>query len=223
MPGKAQPSNINTEELRLFPLGLVLLPGMSLPLRIFEERYKLMIGECLDKDVPFGVVLIKEGYEVGGLATYHTVGTTARITKTERLENGRYALQTVGEQPFSIHQITQEKPFLMGTVEYLDDGVPGRLGDLPSKAQELLSQYWKLLVRIKGGWVRNVDMPSEPRALSYAVAQAVGSPPMVAQYLLQISSIKERLERGIRLLQERLDRIKEELDKLPPYQGPRLN
>ena len=76
---------------------------------------------------------------------------------------------------------------------------------------------------MKGGWVRDVQMPSEPRDLSYAVAQAVGSPPMVAQYLLQISSIKERLDHGVRLLQERLDLIKEELEQAPPYKGPPLN
>ena len=77
------------EELRLFPLNMVLFPGGSLPLRIFEERYKLMIGECLKGSLPFGVVLIKEGIEVGGLASPHQVGTTARITKAERSDQGR--------------------------------------------------------------------------------------------------------------------------------------
>ena len=204
-------------------MNLVLLPGMSLPLRIFEERYKLMIGECLERNLPFGVVLIKEGLEVGGPAKPHEVGTTARITQAERLERGRYSLQTLGEKPFSIRQITQETPFLMGRVEYLEDEESRDLGDLPGRAQELLAQYWKLLVSVKGGWVREVETPEDPRALSYAVAQAVASPPMVAQYLLQMSSIKERLERGIPLLQERLDLIQKELQKRLPYQGPRLN
>ena len=54
-----------TEELRLFPLNTVLFPGVKLPLRIFEERYKLMIGECLEEEAPFGVVLIQDGQEVG--------------------------------------------------------------------------------------------------------------------------------------------------------------
>ena len=223
MSSQDQHQGASLEELRLFPLNLVLLPGMSLPLRIFEERYKLMIGECLEGNLPFGVVLIKEGLEVGGPATPHAVGTTARITQAERLERGLYSLQTVGEKPFTIHQITQETPFLMGRVEYLGDEEPGDLGDLPTRAQELLTQYWKLLAGVKGGWVREIQTPQDPRALSYVVAQAVASPPKVAQYLLQMPSIKERLERGIPLLQERLDLVQKELQKRLSYQGSRLN
>ena len=68
MPSKKFTSVNKYQELRLFPLSLVLFPGMTLPLRIFEERYKLMIGECIDNQLPFGVVLIKEGQEVGGTA-----------------------------------------------------------------------------------------------------------------------------------------------------------
>ena len=117
-------SNHELVELSLFPLNLVLFPGMSLPLRIFEERYKLMISECLEKNLPFGVVLIKEGMEVGGLAEPHKVGTTARIIKSERQEGGQYSLQTIVEKRFGIHQITQETPFLVGKVEYLEDEVP---------------------------------------------------------------------------------------------------
>ena len=56
----------NQRELPLFPLPTVLFPGMALPLHVFEERYKLMIGECIRDSRPFGVVLIKSGPEVGG-------------------------------------------------------------------------------------------------------------------------------------------------------------
>ena len=100
MPSGHTKSNQEFVELSLFPLSLVLFPGMSLPLRIFEERYKLMISECLEKDLPFGVVLIREGVEVGGLAEPHEVGTTARIIKSERQESGQYSLQTIGEKRF---------------------------------------------------------------------------------------------------------------------------
>ena len=59
------------EYLRLFPLNIILFPGMDLPLKIFEERYKLLIQECIEEDSPFGVVLIKDGLEVGGPARPH--------------------------------------------------------------------------------------------------------------------------------------------------------
>jgi Lon protease-like protein len=211
------------EELRLFPLNLVLFPGMALPLRIFEERYKIMIEECLDEDLPFGVLLIKEGPEVGSGAMPHTVGTIARITQAKRLEEGRFRLQTRGESRFRLREVTQDEPFLMGNVEYLEEGNPGPLEDLTDSARDLLSEYWKILVCIKGGWVNNVETPQEPVPLSYAVAQTVARPALVGQYLLQLSSAKERLERAIPLLEERLGLAKEELSKQRPYQGPRLN
>ncbi|MCZ6534741.1 MAG: LON peptidase substrate-binding domain-containing protein [Chloroflexi bacterium] len=211
------------EELRLFPLNVILFPGGLFPLHIFEERYKLMIGECLKGNLPFGVVLIKEGPEVGGLASPHKVGTTARITKAERLEEGRYTLQTVGEKRFRIQEITRETPYLMAKVEYLEDEGLEDLGELPKRAGEVLAEYWKTLAGVKGGWVRSVDTPKDPLALSYAVARSVAHPPVVGQYLLQMSSVKERLERALPLLDERLTLAREELEKRTPFQGPRLN
>ena len=68
-------------QLSLFPLNVVLFPGMPMPLHIFEERYKAMIGECVDREEPFGIILIKEGQEVGEPAEPVKVGTTARIVQ----------------------------------------------------------------------------------------------------------------------------------------------
>ncbi|MEX2372401.1 MAG: LON peptidase substrate-binding domain-containing protein, partial [Dehalococcoidia bacterium] len=56
------------DRLRLFPLRTVLFPGMALSLQVFEERYRVLVAECLEADEPFGVVLIREGPEVGGAA-----------------------------------------------------------------------------------------------------------------------------------------------------------
>ena len=64
-------------DLRLFPLNTVLFPGMRMPLHIFEERYRIMIRECIEEDAPFGVLLIKAGAEVGSGAVPHDVGTVA--------------------------------------------------------------------------------------------------------------------------------------------------
>jgi Lon protease-like protein len=66
-------------ELPIFPLNVVLFPGMPLPLHIFEERYKSMINRCIQAGHAFGVVLIREGQEVGPPARPHDVGTTAVI------------------------------------------------------------------------------------------------------------------------------------------------
>ena len=63
--------------LSLFPLNVVMFPGMVMPLHIFEDRYKLMVRRCLREGKPFGIVLIQQGAEVGGEATPHPVGTMA--------------------------------------------------------------------------------------------------------------------------------------------------
>ena len=72
-------------EMPLFPLkNVVLFPGMMLPLHIFELRYREMINRCIEEKIPFGVLLIEEGQEVGDTAKPHMVGTAARITRVER-------------------------------------------------------------------------------------------------------------------------------------------
>ena len=63
------------QELPLFPLKTVLFPGGLIPLNVFEDRYKDMMAECLDKDARFGIILIKDGAEVGGPAITHEIGT----------------------------------------------------------------------------------------------------------------------------------------------------
>src|SRR5438128_2047759 len=89
-------------DLRLFPLNTVLFPGMRMPLHIFEERYKIMVRECMEEDAPFGIVLIRSGVEVGGGAVPHSLGTTARIMQVEYLDEGRLNLFAIGERRFRI-------------------------------------------------------------------------------------------------------------------------
>ena len=80
----------NTRRLPLFPLNTVLFPGVSLPLQIFEERYKLMLRECMESDKRFGVSLIREGDEVGGPAVPHVVGTVAHLVQVSPIEGDRF-------------------------------------------------------------------------------------------------------------------------------------
>lgn len=90
------------EEVPLFPLNAVLYPGGPLSLRIFEPRYLDMISERLRNDGPFGVCLISSGAEAGAAATPHEIGTLARITDWNRLEDGLLGITAVGEQRFRV-------------------------------------------------------------------------------------------------------------------------
>jgi len=108
-----------SRELPLFPLNTVLFPSLPLPLHIFEERYKLMIGTCAVTDNLFGVCLIKEGVEVGGSAEPFEIGTVARIAEIERMPDGRMNLMTFGTDRFRLLEIKQREPYLMGQVEIM--------------------------------------------------------------------------------------------------------
>ena len=219
---KAQ-SDESSEELRLFPLNVVLFPGMSMPLRIFEERYKQMIGECLEAKAPFGVVLIREGEEVGGPSKPYTVGTTARITQVERLEEGRMNLETLGERRFRIVDTVHEQPYLKGRVEYLPEET-GEIGagDL-DKGRDLLGEYICGLAGLRGGWMRQASVPDDVGQLSYAIAQYLELPGRARQGLLELPLTGERLRYEIPLLEGACQRLRDDLVKRSPYKGARLN
>ena len=108
-------------ELPLFPLRTVLFPGMPLPLQIFEQRYRVMTRELLDSGGEFGVLLIREGNEVGGGAVPHTVGTTAFIEQCQELPDGRFMLTARGRQRFRLDRMLPPCPYPYGEVSYIYD------------------------------------------------------------------------------------------------------
>jgi len=110
-------------EIPLFPLRSVLCPGVALPLHIFEERYRLMISHCLERDEPFGVVLLREGHEVGPLrGGVAAMGTTAAIRRAGSHPDGRLDILTVGEQRFRLEGVDNvSEPYLVGRVSLLDE------------------------------------------------------------------------------------------------------
>ncbi|MEO6206371.1 MAG: LON peptidase substrate-binding domain-containing protein [Candidatus Limnocylindrales bacterium] len=117
-------------EIPLFPLHTVLCPGIVLPLHIFEERYQAMTQRCLDTGEPFGVVLIRDGREVGtkGIATLAGVGAFAEIREAGRYPDGRYDLLAAATGRFAIQSVdAQREPYLVARVTPLDDEV----GDEP--------------------------------------------------------------------------------------------
>src|SRR5437763_397317 len=104
-----------TDRFPLFPLGLVLLPGEVVPLHIFEERYKLMIGECLESDGEFGIVWLSDD----GL---REIGCTARVTQVlAELDDGRLNILVAGGRPFRLLRRIDDMPYPAGEVEMLDD------------------------------------------------------------------------------------------------------
>jgi uncharacterized protein len=115
------------ETLPLFPLGTVLMPGVSLPLHIFEPRYRQLTVDLVTGAVPdkqFGVVAVREGWvpDDDGLRSLHPVGCTAEMRDVRRLPDGRFDIVTRGARRFRLLDMDSEsKPYLMGSVEYLPD------------------------------------------------------------------------------------------------------
>ena len=101
--------------IMLFPLDVVLFPGMTLPLHIFEERYKLLVARCQREKTEFGVVLAGEK----GIAT---VGCTARITEVlKKYPDGRLDIITAGCDVYSIREVIEEKEYYEADVNFLDE------------------------------------------------------------------------------------------------------
>ena len=97
-------------ELPLFPLNTVLCPGIALPLHIFEDRYRALVRHCIDTTSPFGIVLIREGREVGtGAIAFTGIGTIAEIRDAGKYEDGRFDLLVVGTRRFEIRRVLSDR------------------------------------------------------------------------------------------------------------------
>ena len=214
-------------ELPLFPLNMVLFPGMPLPLHIFEERYKAMIGDCLEREEPFGIVLIKEGQEVGDPADPFRIGTTARIVQSERLQEGRMNILTTGESRFELVEITQRVPHLVAQVKYLTEDPGEDPSAMMPEVSEEYAAFLRSLTALSGGWTAQVEVPEDPVRLSFAVcaslATSIELPRDTRQELLEMSNAQQRLEKLLPLLKRGNKMLTEEVAKRNPFQGPRLN
>lgn len=124
-------------QIPLFPLRSVLCPGVALPLHIFEERYRLMISRCIDRGEPFGVVLLRDGFEVGpARGQVASVGTTAAIRRAGAYPDGRLDIVTVGQQRFRLEGIdSTSEPYLIGHIRLLEDATgPGDVARMRADA-----------------------------------------------------------------------------------------
>jgi Lon protease-like protein len=181
--------------LPLFPLNTVLFPGMVLPLHIFEERYKLMINRCLEEERPFGVVLIREGEEVGDYAIPYDVGTTAVIAGVTRYDDGRMSIVSLGNERFRSRTLHYDEPYLVADVEpwplVSGDHVLSQKQVEPMRA--LIRQYFTLLALAEGHKIDVEEVPDEPRALALLIAIALQLPSSQKQALLNQPSVAELL------------------------------
>lgn len=192
------------ERLPLFPLDTVLFPKQVLPLHIFEERYKTMIGRCIEEGAPFGVVLIRSGKQVGGDAVPHDVGTTARIARVQRLPDGKINLITLGGHRFRVLSLDRSEPYLTGDVEYLisEAAEGGAVQREAERVATLFAEQFRLIMAVSNQWTRELNLPGEADALADFVAAQIEAPADVKQELLETLPVLDRLRRESELLGE---------------------
>jgi Lon protease-like protein len=190
-------------ELPLFPLDVVLFPGVVLPLHIFEPRYRQMIADCRQQQKPFGVVLARPESKPL-LEEPHAVGTMAEIREMDQLEDGRYILMAVGIRRFRILSQHREKPYLSGLVELYKDKVePVEDLDFQFKqAYDLFGTYIEMLMKAANEQVGDMleHLPDYPEEISHFIAYFLDVPNEQKQHFLELTSTLQRLKEEIVIL-----------------------
>jgi Lon protease-like protein len=169
--------------LPLFPLDLVLLPGVPLPLHIFEPRYKEMIKECLEKKSSFGIIRAKE-------EAFVNTGCTAEIMNVlKTYPDGRMNILVEGQKRFEVLQINQERNFLQAEVFYLEDeSDPAPASDI-EKAQTLHSK----IMELAGAKAEDTERTNASQ-LAYRLAGSLPFDPDFQQALLEMNSEAKRIQ-----------------------------
>lgn len=159
-------------------------------LHIFEERYKLMVGKCLEERSPFGVVLIRQGMEARGpLAEPHTIGCAAQVIHVQRLSEGRMNLVAMGQGRFRIHSIDNESfSYLVGMVDDLPlrNPHPGIVDRMAGKLRPQVISFIQALVKAGNGEFDINQLPEEAISLAYTAAALLQSSSTQKQHLLGI-------------------------------------
>jgi Lon protease-like protein len=185
------------ERFPLFPLGIVLLPHELVPLHIFEERYKLMIGECLEQDREFGILWLSDG----GLKD---IGCSARIARVlERFDDGRMNILVEGSEPFRLVRRIEDLPYPAGDVEPLSDDEPE--ADDADAAAAAQRRYSDLLAEV------TEERPADEQLSeldAYGMAATLDVAIEAKQMLLELRSERARLEQLEGLFAEALSRIR---------------
>lgn len=207
----ASPTRIYT--LPLFPLEQVLFPQFLLQMQIFEERYLAMIGGCIDRNEPFGVVLIREGKEVGAPAVPHSIGCVVQIQKVEHTDDGRMYLVAAASGRFRILEYMEaELPYLVGRVEDVEDLPETREGleEQVTELTELFRRYLHLLAERAKMIQPDLELPADPSLLSFCVAYIIQVPLLTHQRLLEITDARQRINEELTYLRENVASLEAE-------------
>lgn len=198
-----------TTALPMFPLNSVVFPGVSVPLRVFEDRYRALVHHLLRVEDPaervFGSVGIREGYEVGdhGVQSLFRVGVRLQLTEVEAHADGTFDVVAVGRDRIRLDRLEKGKEFPVGQVEELPEAeveVPTALVEL---ARSTFTAYRHALRDISSDPYRGA-LPDDPTYLSWVLGACAPLPMAERQELLEATDAGERLRLVVALLRGEL-------------------
>lgn len=191
----------------VFPLQLVLFPGMLLPLHIFEERYKEMIAYCLKEKKPFAVTLVHEG------AVMQTATLAEIVAVIKEYDDGRMDILTRGDERVKLSEVSEEASYLQAEHEILQDISIETSDELMSNARTLLRQF----IKQAGDSVDEEKLSTlEPDELGFLLGAHGGYSLSEKQLLLEMTDASERLSRAMEIGRELEQRASDEiLDRKP--------
>ncbi|HSV39053.1 MAG TPA: LON peptidase substrate-binding domain-containing protein [Nocardioidaceae bacterium] len=196
--------------LPIFPLNTVVFPGVSLPLHVFEERYRSLVRhlEALPdaRDRLFGIVAIREGYEVGqheARSMYRT-GCVVQLTDVTPYDDGTYDIEVVGRHRMRVEGIDAGGAFVVAEMTELEDEPGEDVLDAASRALSAFHDYRNLLSEIRGGDVLTGTMPRDPALLSYSLAATALLSLRERQSLIEVSTTHDRLTMLRHLLRQEI-------------------
>ena len=179
------------------------MPGLVLPLHIFEPRYRQLLADL--EDVPdddrgFGIIAIREGHEVGtdGVRALHDVGTFASLREVETLPDGRADVVTVGTQRFRVLELVDGKPYAQARVEWLDEEAGDASAPLAQSVAARFREYRGLLTDEPD----DTELPDDPRVLSYLIGAAVVADLATRQAFLEATDDSARLRAELGFLRQ---------------------
>ena len=191
----------------MFPLGSVLLPGMVLPLHVFEPRYRQLMHE-LAPSGEFGVVMIERGHEVGGGDVRADLGTVAQILESQELDDGRWLVVAIGTRRIRVASWAQDDPYPVAEVE-----------DWPDTPEDvdLAPVRWGLdrvlaLAEQLGIDVADADLSSSPVEAVYQAAIMAPLGPVDRLQLLACDGVAARVDLVVELLAGLEDVLRFQLD-----------
>ena len=200
------------QTLPMFPLNTVLFPGVTVPLHVFEDRYRALVQHLLTIDDPaervFGTVAIREGYEVGdhGAQSLYRVGVRMQLTEVESNEDGSYEILATARDRIILGGLETTGDFANGDVtDSPDEPVEGSEA-LHDRARATFTAYRAAVSEMQGTTFSGT-LPRDPGFLSWTLAALVPLPMAERQSLLEAESPGARLELVVSLLREELRAI----------------